>query len=138
MKGPHGAAGNKQLQPSPTSSASSDVFSITGRHHAIDLLCLTETWHDADSAVLGHLRGAAYNVVDRARPRTADDLSVNHGDVAIVTGADIMLSPNDIADQPTKFEIVWARARVSCFAAIIILLYWPRSQPLQQQQTLTN
>ena len=99
---------------------------------------LTETWHDADSAVLGHLRGAAYNVVDRARPHTADDLSVNHGDVAIVTGADIMLSPNDIADQPTKFEIIWASARVSCFAAIVILLYRPRSQPLQQQQTLTN
>ena len=52
-------------------------ISITGRHHAVDLLSLTETWQDADCAVLVCLCGAAYNVVDRARPRTADDLSVN-------------------------------------------------------------
>jgi len=41
---------------------------------------LTETWHDAESAVLGRLRRTGYNVVDRPRPRAADDdLSVNHG-----------------------------------------------------------
>jgi len=51
----------------------------------IDLLCLTETWHDADSAVLGRLRRAGYNVVDRPRPRAADDdLSVNHGGVLVM------------------------------------------------------
>ena len=115
-------AGNDQLQPSP---ASPDVFSITGRRRAIDLLCLTETWHDADSAVLGHLCDAAYNVVDRARP--CEDLSVNHGSVTIVAGADIALSPIDIADQPTTFEIVCTCACVGCFAAIVILLYQPGS-----------
>ena len=73
-----------------------------------------------------------YNVVDRARPHTADDLSVNHGGVAILVDADIVLSPMDIADQPTTFDIVCARARVGCFAAIVVLLYRPRSQ---QQQT---
>ena len=59
-EGPHGAAGNNQLHPSPASSMSSDVFNITGRHRAIDLLCLTETWHNDDSAVLSRLRGVAY------------------------------------------------------------------------------
>jgi len=59
-----------------------------------------------------------YNVVDRARPHTADDLSVNHGGVAIFVDADIALLPIDIADQPTKFEIVCARARVGCFARV--------------------
>ena len=39
-------------------------------------------------SVAGCLCGAAYNVVDRARPRTADDLSVNHDSVAIVAGAE--------------------------------------------------
>jgi len=35
-----------------------------------------------------------YNVVDHARPHTADDLSVNHGGVAILADA-IALSPID-------------------------------------------
>jgi len=97
-----------------------------------------ETWHDADSAVLGRLRGVAYIVVDRARPHTSDNLSVNHGGVAIVEGADIALSPIDIADQQTTFKIVCACARVGCFAVIVILLYRPGSQPLQQQQTFID
>ena len=129
------AAGNDQLHLSPVSP---DVFSITGHHRATDLLCAPEIWHDADSAVLGRLRGAAYNIIDRARPCTADDLSVNHGGVAIVAGADIALSPIDIADQPTTFEIVCACACVGCFAAIVVLLYQPDSQPLQQQQTFID
>ena len=79
-----------------------------------------------------------YNVVDRARPHTADDLSVNHGSVAILVCADIALSPIDIADQPTTFDIVCARARVGCFAVTVVLLYWPGSQPVQQQQTFID
>ena len=50
----------------------------------------------------------------------------------------IALSPIDIANQPTTFEIVCARVLVGCFTAIIILLYWPGSQPLQQQQTFID
>ena len=61
-------------------------------------------------------------------------MSVNHGSVAIVAGADIVFLPIDIADQPTMFEVVCARARVGCFTAIV-LLYRPSSQPVQQQQT---
>ena len=55
-----------------------------------------------------------YNVVDSARSHAADDLSVNHGGDAILVDADIALSPIDIADQPTTFDIVCARARVGC------------------------
>jgi len=40
-----------------------DVIKLC-RERRIDLLCLTETWHDADSAVLGRLRRAGYNVVE--------------------------------------------------------------------------
>ena len=43
-----------------TSPTSPNVFSITGCQRAIDLPCLRETWHDADSAVLGRLRVIAY------------------------------------------------------------------------------
>jgi len=66
----------------------------------------------------------AASLIQRRRScatRTADDLSVNHGGVAIVAGADIALSPIDTAYQPTKFEIVCARARVGCFAVVVVL-----------------
>ena len=33
------------------------------------------------------------------------------------------------------FHIICARAHVGCFAAIVVLLYRPGSQPLQHQQT---
>jgi len=69
---------------------------------------------------------------------SCDNLSVNHGSVAIVDGANIALLPIDIADPLTMFEIICARARVSCFTVIVILLYRPGSQPLQQQQTFFN
>jgi len=79
------------------------------------------------------MRHNLYNVIDRARRLrrpTADDLSINHGGVAIVAGADIALSPMGIADQPTTFEIICARARVGCFTAIVVLLYRPGSELL--------
>jgi len=47
---------------------------------------------------------------------------VNNSGVAIVADADIALSPIDIADQLTTFDIICARARVDCFAAIVVLL----------------
>ena len=84
-----------------------DIIELCRDHH-IDLLCLTETWHDADSAVLGRLRCSGYNVVDRPRPRAtgADDLSVNHGGVLVMASADISLSPIAVPDQPSTFEMV--------------------------------
>ena len=57
----------------------------------------------------------------------------HHGSVAIVAGAHIALSPVDISDH-RPFEFVCTRARVGCFAAIVVLLYRPGSQPVQQQQ----
>jgi hypothetical protein len=56
------------------------------RDGRIDQLFLTESLHDSDSAVLGHLHCAGFLVVDRPCPRVADtdDLSVNHGGVVVV------------------------------------------------------
>ena len=39
------------------------------RDRRVDIFCLTETWHDADSACIGRLRTGGFNVVDRSRPR---------------------------------------------------------------------
>jgi len=85
-----------------------DVIQLC-RDRRIDLPCLTETWHDADSAVLGRLRRAGYNVVDRPRLRAADDdLSVNHGGVIVMSAADVSLSPIAVT-QPTTFDFVCAQ-----------------------------
>jgi len=93
------------------------------RDRQIDLLCMTESWCDADSAVLGRLRCSGYNVVDQPRARDVDDMSVNHGGVVIMTVADISLSPIAVADQPSTFEMVCARAVTGQFSAIVVLLY---------------
>ena len=104
------------------------------RDRQIDILCLTESWHDTDSIVLGRLRCSGYNVVDRPRPRAADadDLSVNHGGIVVVSTASVMLSPI-VIDQPTTFELVCARAVVGSFAAIVVVLYRPGSEAVQQK-----
>jgi len=52
-----------------------DVQEIT-RDRSVDIFCITELWHDTDSACIGRLRSAGYNVVDRPRPRGDDALSV--------------------------------------------------------------
>jgi len=54
------------------------------RSYLLTVLCLTETWHDADSPVFGRCRASGFPVIDRPRPRVRDDLSVNHGGVAIL------------------------------------------------------
>jgi len=47
---------------------------------------------------------AGYNVVDRPRPRAADDdLSVNHAGVLVMSAADVSLLPTAVT-QPTTFE----------------------------------
>ena len=111
-----------------------DIIELCRDRH-IDLLCLTESWHDADSAVLGRLRCAGFNVVHRPRPRTAgtDDMSVNHGGIVVVAAANVVLSPIVIDDQPTTFEVVCVRAAVGSFHAVVIVVYRPGSMAVQQK-----
>jgi len=103
-------------------SASTTTSSSCVATRRIDLLCLTETWHDADSAILGRLRRAGYNVVDRPRPRAADDdLSVNHGGVHVMSAADVSLSPIAVT-QPTSFQLVCAQAAIGSSFVIVVVL----------------
>jgi len=105
------------------------------RDRRIDILCLTESWHDADSAVLGRLRSVGYNVADRPRLRAADaaDMSVNHGGVVVISAPDIVLSPITIdTAQPTTFEFICVRAVSGRFSAIFVVLYRPGSTAVQQ------
>jgi len=110
-----------------------DVAELCRDRH-IDLLCLTETWHDVDSAVLGRLRGAGFNVVDRPRPRVGTAaMTVNHGGVVVIAAAGVVLSPIVIDDQPTTFELVCVRATVGRSSAIVVVLYRPGSAAVQQK-----
>ena len=104
------------------------------RDRHIDLLCLAESWHDADSAMLGRLRCAGFNVVDRPR-RRADtaDTTVNHGGVVLIAAAGVVLTPIVIDDQPTTFESVCVRATVGWFSAVVVVLYRPGSVAVQQK-----
>ena len=93
--------------------------------------CLTESWHDADSVCLGRLRSAGYNVVDRPRPRTVDDLSVNHGGVVIFSATGVVMKPLTV-DQPSTFELVCTRVVAGQLTAIVAAVYRPGSAPIQQ------
>ena len=64
-----------------------DLFKV-GRDcdHPIDVLLLTETWHDSDSVYISRLHSGGYTVVERAHARSSQSvpLAVNHGRVILV------------------------------------------------------
>ena len=65
---------------------------------SIDVVFLTETWHDTNSIALCRLRAASFTVIDRPRPRdpsaaASASLNVNHGGVAVVAALGISLQP---------------------------------------------
>ena len=93
-----------------------DVVEIM-RDRRVDVFCLTETWHDADSVCINRLRAGGYNVVDRPRPRVSDDLSVNHGGVAIVSSSGI---PCRLSPPSTPYNHV--RSSVSVLASPVASL----------------
>jgi hypothetical protein len=86
----------------------SDDVMETLRHQRIGVLSLAESWHDPESAVVGRLRCAIFNVIDRSRPRVmADDLSVNYVGIVVVPAIDvIVLSTTSLTRGPMTFELV--------------------------------
>jgi len=68
-----------------------DILDVR-RDLSLDVVCLVETWHDADSVGLCRRRGDGYQVVNRLRPLTCvDTLATNHGGVAAVATPSIHL-----------------------------------------------
>lgn len=74
---------------------------------------VSQSWHDTGSrpTCLDRLRSAGFNVVDRPRPRVADDLSINHGGFRVFLVADVVLEPLTF-DQPSMSELVCVRTVV--------------------------
>ncbi len=100
------------------------------RERSIDVLCLVETWHDDDCVGFSRLRTSGFCVVDRPRPRRlpADDLSTNHGGVAVVAVPGVNLAPvTAVTDATTMFEFVCVRVTTGQFAAIVVVIYRPGS-----------
>jgi len=89
------------------------------RRH-VDVICLTETWHDPDSVCIRRFRSLGYRVVERASPRPLEAVDslvdVNHGGVAVIANPRDRLSTVNIDVRPTTFEFVVARAVVDRFA----------------------
>jgi len=98
----------------------------------VDILCLTETWHDADSKCIGRLRTGGCSVVDRPRPRVGNDLSTNHGGVAVVTSDSVSTSAVAVTPAST-FEHVVAHVVCGQFNCIVVAIYRPGSATLQQR-----
>lgn len=98
------------------------------RSYSLSLLCLTETWLDCDSPVVGRLRAHGYSVVDVPRPRVRDDLSVNHGGVAILAAPGCSLSPLLVGPSFSTFEVAAGYVTIGQLRAIVVAVYRPGSQ----------
>ena len=78
--------------------------------NSIDVMLLTETWHeDNDASCIRLLRSYGFQVIERARPIPAgtntDSASfVNHGGVAIVARPGIKMQKMKPKSEPTSFE----------------------------------
>ncbi len=94
----------------------------------LKVLCLTETWLDIDSAVINRCRCAGYSVIDQPRPRVHDDLSVNHGGVAILAVPGVSLLPLPMGLSPTTFEFTASYVVAHQCRVAVIIVYRPGSQ----------
>src|SRR6218665_1602152 len=95
-----------------------DVVSQCWRDHGLDVLGLTETWHeDADDVSLRRLRSTGLQMLERAHPvrpgaETDDIFYQNHGGVAVVASSAIRLSKIYAPFEPITFEHLIARVTV--------------------------
>ena len=106
-----------------------DVLLEARRDLAIDVLFLTETWHDADSVVLRRLLAEGYQVVDRPRVREqTDSLGTNHGGVAVVAAPGVRLARLDVGVECTSCELLCARITAASSSCIVVIVY--RTGPL--------
>lgn len=107
-----------------------DVLEIR-RDQLIDVLFLTETWHDTDSVCLRRLRADGFQVIDRPRPRLRDDtMATNHGGIAAVAMPGIRLSLLNVGAKPTTFEFLCVRVSSGSSTCVAAIIYRPGSDQI--------
>ena len=100
------------------------------REHDLDVMLLTETWHDGDSVSIRRLRAEGLQVIERARPRQQPaSLGVNHGGVAVIASPGIRMSSVTLHNSPrvTSFEYLCIRLVTHGSACSMLLVYRPGS-----------
>jgi len=98
------------------------------RDRLMDVMFLTETWHDSDSVSLSRLRADGFQVVDRPRPRqSAETTATNHGGVAAVAVQGVRLTRIDLGVTPGTFELLCVRAVSGPSSCVVAVVYRPGS-----------
>jgi hypothetical protein len=104
-----------------------DLLEVCRGHSLhVDVMLLTETWHDPDSVCVRRLRADGFTVVERARPRVQSaTLAVNHGGVLAATAASsgVRLVAVDIGLHPATFEAICVRLTAVSVFCIALFVY---------------
>lgn len=102
--------------------------------HCLNLLILTETWHEhADSVVIKRLRSMELNVIEAARnilPTTRLDNAhfVNHGGIALVSKPGINVAKVETKMKPKTFEHLCCRVGGGLATRLLVAIYRSGSQ----------
>ena len=102
-----------------------DIVDLMHNH---EVLGLVETWHDVGSPVFSRLRADGFNIIDVPRPRLVDDMSTNHGGVAVIARLTVRLQPVSLVHQPfSTFEHVCVRLTTASDSILLVVVYRPGS-----------
>jgi hypothetical protein len=111
-----------------------DDFLEVRRQCSLNVVCLSETWHDADSVCVRRLRASGYQVVDRPRPRPSSEIGTmgtNHGGVLVAgvpgTRLSSVTSATVTITAVTTFQAVCVRVSTRSFNCVVLAIYRPRS-----------
>jgi hypothetical protein len=107
-----------------------DDFLEVRRQCSLDVVCLSETWYDADSVCVRRLRASGYQVADRPRPHPSSEIrtmGTNHGGVLVATVLGIRLSSVTSATVAitavTSFEAICVRVSTGSFNCVVLAIY---------------
>ena len=113
---------------------------LLDQRRPIDIICLTETWHeDTDDAPIRRLCADGFQVLERARPVAATAATntinyTNHGGVAIVAPTRVKISKLSPKFEPQTFELLCARISSCGASCLVAVVYRPGSDSLTIRQ----
>ena len=106
---------------------------LLDQRRPIDIICLTETWHeDPDDVPIRRLRADGFQVLERARPTAATKVTdtinfINHGGVAIVAPTRVKITKLTPKFELQTFELLCARISSCGASCIVAVVYRPGS-----------